>query len=113
MTPLHIETPLLRAPAGLFGHPGAVWLKMDTLQPSGSFKLRGVGRLVQHAVAAGARAIVVHGEVVEPACGAALAAIDAHARLFERFEAPLVEVCGGIGVSLAALAGWRRELGLG
>jgi L-serine/L-threonine ammonia-lyase len=55
----------------------------------------------------------VHGEVVEPACGAALAAIDAHARLFERFEAPLVEVCGGIGVSLAALAGWRRELGLG
>jgi L-serine/L-threonine ammonia-lyase len=308
--PLHIETPLLRAPAGLFGHPGAVWLKMDALQPSGSFKLRGVGRLAQHAVGAGARAIVcasggnagfaaayagaalgvpativvprstssavrqaisargadvvVHGEVwddahqhatalaersdavyvhpfddpllwdghatlidevvrdgaafdcvvtsvggggllsgiveglrrngrgdvavvavetvgaeslhaslaagepvtlpaitsiattlgarrpaaravhlarehpvtsvtvsdaqavaacvrfadamrvlVEPACGAALAAIDAHPRLFERFEAPLVEVCGGIGVSLAALAGWRRELGLG
>ena len=57
MTPLHIETPLLQAPAGLFGHRRA-WLKMDALQPSGSFKLRGVGRLVQHAVAQGARAIV-------------------------------------------------------
>ena len=35
-----------------------VWLKMDALQPSGSFKLRGVGRLVQERVAAGAKAVV-------------------------------------------------------
>jgi len=56
--PLHIETPLLLAPAGLFAGHDTVWLKMDALQPSGSFKLRGVGRLVQHAVADGARAIV-------------------------------------------------------
>lgn len=56
-TALHVNTPLLRAPPGLFEHP-EVWLKMDALQPSGSFKLRGVGRLVQQSAAAGAEAIV-------------------------------------------------------
>jgi L-serine/L-threonine ammonia-lyase len=54
---LHVNTPLLRAAPGLFDHP-EVWLKMDALQPSGSFKLRGVGRLVQQSAADGARAIV-------------------------------------------------------
>lgn len=57
MKPLHLHTPLLRAAPGLFSHP-EVWLKMDALQPSGSFKLRGVGRLVQQAAADGATAIV-------------------------------------------------------
>lgn len=55
--PLHVNTPLLRAAPGLFEHPEA-WLKMDALQPSGSFKLRGVGRLVQQSAADGAKAIV-------------------------------------------------------
>ncbi|MFT7776862.1 pyridoxal-phosphate dependent enzyme [Roseateles sp.] len=54
---LHLNTPLLRAAPGLFDHP-EVWLKMDALQPSGSFKLRGVGRLVQQSAADGAKAIV-------------------------------------------------------
>jgi len=54
---LHVDTPLLRAAPGLFEHP-EVWLKMDALQASGSFKLRGVGRLVQQSAAEGARAIV-------------------------------------------------------
>lgn len=57
MKPLHLNTPLLRAAPGLFSHDD-VWLKMDALQPSGSFKLRGVGRLVQQAAADGAREIV-------------------------------------------------------
>ncbi|CAM3687680.1 pyridoxal-phosphate dependent enzyme [Roseateles saccharophilus] len=57
MKALHINTPLLRAAPGLFEHP-EVWLKMDALQPSGSFKLRGVGRLVQQSAAEGAKAIV-------------------------------------------------------
>jgi len=57
MKPLHLNTPLLRAVPGLFSHP-EVWLKMDALQPSASFKLRGVGRLVQQAAADGAKAIV-------------------------------------------------------
>jgi L-serine/L-threonine ammonia-lyase len=54
---LHVETPLLRAPPELVGER-TVWLKMDALQPSGSFKMRGVSHLVQHRVAAGARAVV-------------------------------------------------------
>jgi L-serine/L-threonine ammonia-lyase len=58
MTPLHIDTPLLRAPPELFGPERTVWLKMDALQASGSFKMRGVGRLVQQRVAEGARAVV-------------------------------------------------------
>ena len=49
-------TPLLAAPPGLFAPgPARVWLKMDALQPSASFKMRGVGHLVQrHAQLAGA-----------------------------------------------------------
>lgn len=57
MKPLHLNTPLLRAAPGLFTHE-EVWLKMDALQPSGSFKLRGVGLLVQQAAARGAKEIV-------------------------------------------------------
>jgi L-serine/L-threonine ammonia-lyase len=49
--------------------------------------------------------------LVEPACGASLAALDARPDLFARFDAPLVEVCGGMGVTPARLAAWRRELG--
>jgi len=41
--PLHIATPLLESRA-LPVRPGqAVWLKMEALQPTGSFKLRGIG----------------------------------------------------------------------
>lgn len=61
MKSLHIDTPLLRAPPGLFGahfNDRTVWLKMDAQQVSGSFKMRGVGRLVQQRVAEGARAVV-------------------------------------------------------
>ncbi len=58
MAPLHIDTPLLRAPPELFGNERTVWLKMDALQASGSFKMRGVGRLVQQRVVEGARAVV-------------------------------------------------------
>lgn len=57
MQPLHLNTPLLAAPPGLFGGRAA-WLKMDALQPSGSFKMRGVCHLVQRRVAEGAAAVV-------------------------------------------------------
>ncbi len=57
MKPLHLNTPLLRAAPGQFSHPD-VWLKMDALQPSGSFKLRGVGRLVRKAAQDGAKEVV-------------------------------------------------------
>jgi L-serine/L-threonine ammonia-lyase len=57
MDALHLNTPLLPAPPELFGGR-TVWLKMDALQPSGSFKMRGVSHLVQRRVAEGARAVV-------------------------------------------------------
>jgi L-serine/L-threonine ammonia-lyase len=54
MTVLHIVTPLLsNAPLShLLGKQ--VLLKMDNLQPSGSFKIRGIGKLCQNAHAKGA-----------------------------------------------------------
>ena len=52
---LHIATPLLASTA----FPGArVWLKMEALQPSGSFKLRGIGHACETHAARGARRIV-------------------------------------------------------
>jgi L-serine/L-threonine ammonia-lyase len=49
--------------------------------------------------------------LVEPACGTALAALLDTARI-DRFASPLVEVCGGMGVTRARLAQWERDLGL-
>ena len=52
--PLHIETPLLRS-RKLSEHLGSsVWLKMETMQNSGSFKVRGIGHLCQKVSAGGA-----------------------------------------------------------
>lgn len=58
LTALHIRTPLLlhRRLSAALGK--SVWLKMDNAQPSGSFKLRGIGKLSQRAVAAGATHLV-------------------------------------------------------
>jgi L-serine/L-threonine ammonia-lyase len=47
--------------------------------------------------------------LVEPACGAALAALDVYPELFEHFAAPLVEVCGGVGITLDKLAAWKSQ----
>jgi len=53
--PLHIDTPLLESrPLSRPGGP-EVWLKMDALQPSGSFKIRGIGHACEHYAAAGKR----------------------------------------------------------
>lgn len=55
---LHIETPLVESrPLSLSsGHP--VWLKLEALQPSGSFKLRGIGLACETYHARGARRFV-------------------------------------------------------
>ncbi|MEQ1502517.1 MAG: pyridoxal-phosphate dependent enzyme [Myxococcota bacterium] len=52
VTPLLPSTPL----SDLLGRP--VWLKMESSQPCGSFKLRGIGRACEAAVASGARRVV-------------------------------------------------------
>ncbi|HVL75267.1 MAG TPA: pyridoxal-phosphate dependent enzyme [Noviherbaspirillum sp.] len=58
MHPLHIATPLLTHPALSARLGKQVLLKMENLQPSGSFKLRGIGAMCQRAVQAGARLLV-------------------------------------------------------
>jgi L-serine/L-threonine ammonia-lyase len=55
---LYIDTPLLESGA-MATRPGqAVWLKLDALQPSGSFKLRGIGYACAQYAARGARRFV-------------------------------------------------------
>lgn len=55
---LHIETPLIESGA-LAGKDGRkVWLKMEALQPPGSFKIRGVGFACETYVQRGARRFI-------------------------------------------------------
>lgn len=51
---LHISTPMLRHDSLSAALGKQVWLKMESLQPSGSFKLRGIGLMCQRAAASGA-----------------------------------------------------------
>jgi L-serine/L-threonine ammonia-lyase len=56
--PLHIDTPLLES-RPLSQHTGReIWLKMDALQPTGSFKIRGIGLVCQRHAARGAKRFV-------------------------------------------------------
>ena len=55
---LHIQTPLLLSTA-FAGVPGqSVWLKMDALQPTGSFKNRGIGYACEEYARRGARRFI-------------------------------------------------------
>ena len=55
---LHVVTPLIPSLAMTERTGRGVWLKMDALQPSGSFKLRGIGLACQHHMRQGARRFV-------------------------------------------------------
>ena len=53
--PLNIDTPLLESrPLGQ-ATGRQVWLKLDAMQPSGSFKIRGIGHACEHHARAGKR----------------------------------------------------------
>lgn len=56
--PLHIQTPYIRSRAASRRLGKDVLFKLDVLQPSGSFKLRGVGAVCEARHAAGARRFV-------------------------------------------------------
>ncbi len=58
MSSMHIDTPLIRSLAMSGDSDRTVWLKMDALQPSGSFKLRGIGAACAHHARAGKRRFV-------------------------------------------------------
>lgn len=55
---LHIETPLIESLPLSAGVQGNVWLKMEALQPSGSFKLRGIGYACQEYIREGAKSFI-------------------------------------------------------
>ena len=57
------------------------------------------------------RFIEDHRVVVEPACGAALAAVYDRAPALEAYQSALVIVCGGVTASLVQLQGWSKSLG--
>lgn len=55
---LHIETPLVESrPLSLLAGR-SVWLKLDALQPPGSFKIRGIGHACETYLAKGARRFI-------------------------------------------------------
>ncbi len=57
-TGLHVQTPLLESRPLSHAAGATVFLKMEALQPSGSFKLRGIGRLCENALRGGATEFV-------------------------------------------------------
>jgi L-serine/L-threonine ammonia-lyase len=58
MKPLHINTPFIESRPLSAAAGRAVWLKMESLQPSGSFKLRGVGYACQEYARRGAKRFI-------------------------------------------------------
>jgi len=58
MKPLHIQTPCIGSVALSQASQCKVFLKLENTQPSGSFKIRGIGRLVQSAVNKGANRLI-------------------------------------------------------
>ncbi|MFD2368170.1 pyridoxal-phosphate dependent enzyme [Pseudoduganella sp. GCM10020061] len=55
---LHIHTPLIESHALPARDGQSVWLKMEALQPSGSFKLRGIGHACERYAARGAHRFI-------------------------------------------------------
>eukprot|EP00039_Didymoeca_costata_P030278 m.28745 g.28745 ORF g.28745 m.28745 type:complete len:312 (-) comp8030_c0_seq1:1960-2895(-) len=55
---LHVRTPLIKSIPLSAKYGASVFLKLDNLQPSGSFKIRGIGKTVQNAVAKGTKHIM-------------------------------------------------------
>lgn len=53
MTPLHLRTPLIESRPIRHAAGAKVFLKLENTQPTGTFKIRGIGNLCQHAVKEG------------------------------------------------------------
>ncbi|WP_302409672.1 pyridoxal-phosphate dependent enzyme [Comamonas kerstersii] len=56
--PLHLETPLIESDPLSLAARRRVWLKLDNLQPPGSFKIRGIGLACEAHARAGKRRFV-------------------------------------------------------
>ena len=58
MAKLHIETPLFESRALSRNTGRTIWLKMEAMQPPGSFKIRGIGLACQQYVRDGAKRLI-------------------------------------------------------
>ncbi|MGK7951588.1 MAG: pyridoxal-phosphate dependent enzyme [Xenococcaceae cyanobacterium] len=58
MLPLHIETPLVQSQPISLASGCSVWLKLEALQPPGSFKIRGIGAACKYYVQKGAKRLI-------------------------------------------------------
>jgi L-serine/L-threonine ammonia-lyase len=58
MKPLHIETPLFESQALSIQAGRSIWLKLEALQPPGSFKIRGIGNACQEYARRGANRFI-------------------------------------------------------
>jgi L-serine/L-threonine ammonia-lyase len=58
MKPLHIETPLFESRAISIQAGRSVWLKLESVQPPGSFKIRGIGFACQEYARRGANRFI-------------------------------------------------------
>lgn len=58
MKSLHIETPFFESRALTIGAGRTVWLKLEAMQPPGSFKIRGIGLACQEYVRRGAERFI-------------------------------------------------------
>ncbi|HET7061016.1 MAG TPA: pyridoxal-phosphate dependent enzyme, partial [Nitrosospira sp.] len=56
--PLHIETPLIESPSISHKVGQSIWLKMESAQPSGSFKARGIGYACEEYLKRGAKRFI-------------------------------------------------------
>ena len=56
--PLHIHTPLIESAALSRAAGCRIWLKLEALQPPGSFKIRGIGAACEHHARQGAKRFV-------------------------------------------------------
>jgi len=58
MKPLHIETPLFESRSMTLQAGRDIWLKLEAMQPPGSFKIRGIGLACQEYFRRGARRFI-------------------------------------------------------
>lgn len=58
MNPLHLETPLFESQALSRVSGRSIWLKLEAVQPPGSFKIRGIGLACQEYARRGARRFI-------------------------------------------------------
>jgi len=58
MKPLHIETPLFESRALSVYAGRTVWLKLEAMQPPGSFKIRGIGLACQESIRRGCKRFI-------------------------------------------------------